>query len=99
MLRKHSLFLVFTNAGDELTPLQMCEAFSQAQGGQPVTLKRPPALARWAVQFISRDLFNIMQFLSTKGYRANVEECRKVGVCLFFVWQTDDTADWFLLLS
>lgn len=38
-------------AGDELTPLQMCEAFSAAQGGMPVKHSSPPA---WLFWFLSR---------------------------------------------
>jgi hypothetical protein len=38
-------------AGDELTPLQMCEAFSKAQGGMPVKHSCPPA---WLFWFLSR---------------------------------------------
>jgi hypothetical protein len=38
-------------AGDELTPLQMCEAFSKAQGGMAVKHSSPPA---WIFWFLSR---------------------------------------------
>lgn len=38
-------------AGDELTPLQMCAAFSKAQGGMPVKHSSPPA---WIFWFLSR---------------------------------------------
>jgi uncharacterized protein YbjT (DUF2867 family) len=38
-------------AGDELTPLQMCAAFSAAQGGAPVRHSNPPA---WLFWFLSR---------------------------------------------
>lgn len=38
-------------AGDELTPLQMCEAFSKAQGGMPIKHSCPPA---WLFWFLSR---------------------------------------------
>jgi uncharacterized protein YbjT (DUF2867 family) len=38
-------------AGDELTPAQMCAAFSRAQGGMPVKQSCPPA---WLFWFLSR---------------------------------------------
>lgn len=38
-------------AGDELTPLQMCEVFSQTQGGMAVRHSSPPA---WLFWFLSR---------------------------------------------
>jgi len=62
-------------AGDELTPLQLCEVFSQAQGGMPVKLNRPP---QWPMWFLSRDLWRIMNFFSTKGYSADVTKCRQL---------------------
>lgn len=38
-------------AGDQLTPVQMCEAYSRAQGGVPVKHSHPPA---WLFWFLSR---------------------------------------------
>jgi hypothetical protein len=38
-------------AGDQLTPLQMCEEFSAAQGGMPIKHSCPPA---WLFWFLSR---------------------------------------------
>jgi len=40
-----------TLAGDELTPLQMSQAFSAAQGGLPVKHSCPPA---WLFWFLSK---------------------------------------------
>eukprot|EP00983_Pelagomonas_calceolata_P065252 1148507-Pelagomonas_calceolata.AAC.1 len=48
-------------AGDELTPLQLCEVFSQAQGGMPVKLNRPP---QWPMWFLSRDLWRCVRAYS-----------------------------------
>lgn len=61
-------------AGDELTPLQMCEAFSQAQGGLKVNHSRPPKFLFW---FINRDLYRIATFLSDHGYTADIANCRE----------------------
>jgi uncharacterized protein YbjT (DUF2867 family) len=60
-------------AGDELTPRQMCEAFSAAQGGMPVKHSSPPA---WLFWFLSRDLWRITRFLRETGYTADVAACR-----------------------
>eukprot|EP00879_Flechtneria_rotunda_P004093 GHRR01004338.1.p1 GENE.GHRR01004338.1~~GHRR01004338.1.p1 ORF type:complete len:229 (+),score=120.06 GHRR01004338.1:1062-1748(+) len=60
-------------AGDELTPKQMCAAFSAAQGGMPVKHSSPPA---WLFWFLSRDLWRITTFLREKGYDADVADCR-----------------------
>lgn len=60
-------------AGDELTPLQMCEAFSKAQGGMAVKHSSPPA---WIFWFLSRDLWRITTFLREKGFDADLAACR-----------------------
>ncbi|WIA09837.1 hypothetical protein OEZ85_010051 [Tetradesmus obliquus] len=61
-------------AGDELTPLQMCEAFSKAQGGMPIKHSCPPA---WLFWFLSRDLWRITTFLRETGFDADVAACRQ----------------------
>ncbi|KAF8055819.1 hypothetical protein HT031_006594 [Scenedesmus sp. PABB004] len=61
-------------AGDELTPRQMCEAFSRAQGGAPVKHSCPPA---WLFWFLSRDLWRITTFLRDTGFEADVAACRR----------------------
>ncbi|KAG0599063.1 hypothetical protein M758_12G124800 [Ceratodon purpureus] len=60
-------------AGDELTPAQMCEAYSKAQGSN-VSHFSPPKFLFW---FLNRDLYRIAKFLSEKGYEADVADCRK----------------------
>lgn len=60
-------------AGDELTPLQMCAAFSKAQGGMPVKHNSPPA---WIFWILSRDLWRITTFLRETGFQADLPACR-----------------------
>jgi len=60
-------------AGDELTPAQMCDAFSKAQGGAPVRHSRPPL---WPFWLLNKDLWRIAKFYSEKGYSADVAACR-----------------------
>eukprot|EP00878_Enallax_costatus_P000843 GHUV01000969.1.p1 GENE.GHUV01000969.1~~GHUV01000969.1.p1 ORF type:complete len:375 (+),score=124.40 GHUV01000969.1:138-1262(+) len=67
-------------AGDELTPLQMCDAFSAAQGGMPVKHSSPPA---WIFWFLSRDLWRITRFLRETGYKADVASCRAMFPGMF----------------
>ncbi|KIZ01327.1 hypothetical protein MNEG_6638 [Monoraphidium neglectum] len=59
-------------AGDELTPLQMCEAFAAAQGGGPVKHSCPPA---WLFWFLSKDLWRITRFLRNTGFKADRAAC------------------------
>ena len=61
-------------AGDELTPAQMCEAFSAAQGGQPVRYSRLPA---WPFWLLKPDLYRLCRFYATNGYDADVARCRR----------------------
>lgn len=60
-------------AGDELTPAQICEAYSKAQGSN-VSHFSPPKFLFW---FLNRDLYRIAKFLSEEGYEADVADCRK----------------------
>jgi hypothetical protein len=52
-------------AGDELTPLQMCEAFAAAQGGGPVKHSCPPA---WLFWFLSKWVSSTSRPLWGKGH-------------------------------
>ena len=61
-------------AGDALTPAQMCEAFSAAQGGQRVKYSRLPA---WPFWLFKPNLYRYCRFLSTTGYDADVARCRR----------------------
>lgn len=60
-------------AGDELTPAQMCEAYSKAQNSS-VSHFSPPKFLFW---FLNRDLYRIAKFLSEEGYEANIADCRR----------------------
>lgn len=58
-------------AGDVLTPQQMAEAFSQAQGIK-VTHKETPA---WIFLLLwQKELFNLIQWYRNKGYEADVQQ-------------------------
>lgn len=60
-------------AGDVLTPKQMAEAFSQAQGIK-VTHKETPA---WIFLLLwQKELFDLIQWYRHKGYQANVQQLR-----------------------
>ncbi|BAY13455.1 NmrA/HSCARG family protein [Calothrix sp. NIES-2098] len=60
-------------AGDVLTPKQMAEAFSQAQGVK-VTHKETPA---WIFLLLwQKELFDLIQWYRHKGYQADVENLR-----------------------
>ncbi|GAQ85455.1 hypothetical protein KFL_002360070 [Klebsormidium nitens] len=60
-------------AGDELTPRQLCEEFSLAQGGSPVKQLSLPRFLFW---FLNKDLFRIIKFLAETGYSAEIDDCR-----------------------
>jgi uncharacterized protein YbjT (DUF2867 family) len=61
-------------AGDVLTPKQMTEAFSNAQG-IPVVYKETPA---WILLLLFRkELFDLIQWYRTKGYQADVQRLRE----------------------
>ncbi len=61
-------------AGDVLTPKQMAEAFSKAQG-IPVVHKEIPA---WIFLLLLRkELFDLIQWYRTKGYQADVKRLRE----------------------
>jgi uncharacterized protein YbjT (DUF2867 family) len=61
-------------AGDVLTPQQMAEAFSQAQGIK-VTHKETPA---WIFLLLWRkELFDLIQWYRNKGYQADVQQLHK----------------------
>jgi uncharacterized protein YbjT (DUF2867 family) len=61
-------------AGDVLTPKQMTEAFSKAQG-IPVVYKETPA---WIFLLLFRkELFDLIQWYRTKGYQADVQRLRE----------------------
>jgi uncharacterized protein YbjT (DUF2867 family) len=61
-------------AGDVLTPKQMTEAFSQAQG-IPVSYRETPA---WIFLLLWRkELFNLIQWYRTQGYQADVRQLRE----------------------
>jgi len=61
-------------AGDVLTPNQMTEAFSNAQG-IPVVYKETPA---WIFLLLFRkELFDLIQWYRTKGYQADVQRLRE----------------------
>ncbi len=60
-------------AGDMLTPKQMAEAFSQAQGIK-VTHKETPA---WIFLLLwQKELFDLIQWYRHKGYQADVQHLR-----------------------
>jgi uncharacterized protein YbjT (DUF2867 family) len=60
-------------AGDMLTPKQMAEAFSQAQG-RKVTHKETPA---WIFLLLwQKELFDLIQWYRHKGYQADVQHLR-----------------------
>ncbi|GAB4821514.1 hypothetical protein N2152v2_008560 [Parachlorella kessleri] len=60
-------------AGDELTPRQLSEAFSAAQGSQVSFHELPP----WPLLLFCRDAYNYTRFLREKGYEADIEWCRR----------------------
>jgi uncharacterized protein YbjT (DUF2867 family) len=61
-------------AGDVLTPKQMAEEFSKAQG-IPVVHKEIPA---WIfLLFLRKELFDLIQWYRTKGYQADVKRLRE----------------------
>jgi uncharacterized protein YbjT (DUF2867 family) len=61
-------------AGDVLTPKQLAEAFSKAQG-IPVVHKEVPA---WIFLLLFRkELFDLIQWYRNKGYQADVQRLRK----------------------
>ncbi len=61
-------------AGDVLTPKQMTEAFSKAQG-IPVIYRETPA---WIFLLLLRkELFDLIQWYRTKGYQADVQHLRE----------------------
>ncbi|KAG2447002.1 hypothetical protein HYH02_008156 [Chlamydomonas schloesseri] len=60
-------------AGDELSPEQMCAAFSKVQCA-PVRHNRAPA---WPFWFLARDVWRISRFLTERGYQADVAACRR----------------------
>ncbi|MUG96646.1 NAD(P)H-binding protein [Scytonema sp. UIC 10036] len=61
-------------AGDVLTPKQMTEAFSKAQG-IPVTYRETPS---WIFLLLLRkELFDLIQWYRTKGYQADVQHLRE----------------------
>lgn len=61
-------------AGDVLTPKQMAEAFSKAQG-IPVVYRETPA---WIFLLLFRkELFDLIQWYRNKGYQANVQRLRE----------------------
>lgn len=61
-------------AGDVLTPKQMTQAFSRAQG-IPVVYKETPA---WIFLLLLRkELFDLIQWYRTKGYQADVQRLRE----------------------
>ncbi|GAB1543173.1 hypothetical protein NUACC21_58470 [Scytonema sp. NUACC21] len=61
-------------AGDVLTPKQMAEAFSKAQG-IPVVYRETPA---WIFLLLLRkELFDLIQWYRHKGYQANVQRLRE----------------------
>ncbi|QIR36208.1 NmrA family NAD(P)-binding protein [Tolypothrix sp. PCC 7910] len=61
-------------AGDVLTPKQMAEAFSQAQGIK-VIHKETPA---WIFLLLwQKELFNLIQWYRHQGYQADVQQLRK----------------------
>lgn len=66
-------------AGDELTPLQMCAAFSKAQGGMPVKHSSPPA---WIFWFLSRCVCGVCVCLAGGGglLGSPPAVCRRSGV-------------------
>ncbi|BAY29571.1 NmrA family protein [Nostoc carneum NIES-2107] len=64
----------FELAGDVLTPKQMAEAFSQAQGIK-VIHKETPALI--FLLLWQKELFNLIQWYRHKGYQADVQQLRK----------------------
>ncbi len=61
-------------AGDLLTPKQMAEAFSIAQG-IPVVYKQIPAWLFLLLQ--KKELFALIQWYRTKGYQADVKRLRE----------------------
>jgi uncharacterized protein YbjT (DUF2867 family) len=61
-------------AGDVLTPQQLAEAFSQAQGNT-VTHKKTPA---WIfLLLMQKELYAIIRWYSTQGYQADVTQLRE----------------------
>lgn len=61
-------------AGDVLTPQQMAEAFSRAQGSPVVYQSIPP----WIFLLLFRkSLFDLIQWYRTQGYQADVPALRK----------------------
>ena len=61
-------------AGDVLTPKQLAEAFSKAQGS-PVVYKETRA---WIFLLLMRkELYELIQWYRTKGYQANVKHLRE----------------------
>ncbi|MBD1924562.1 NmrA/HSCARG family protein [Microcoleus sp. FACHB-831] len=61
-------------AGDVLTPKQLADAFSKAQG-IPVVYKEAPA---WIFLLLLRsELYGLIQWYRTKGYQANVKQLRE----------------------
>lgn len=61
-------------AGDVLTPKQMAEAFSQAQGKQVIYKETSP----WIFLLLwQRELFALIQWYRKKGYQADVAQLRQ----------------------
>lgn len=61
-------------AGDVLTPKQMAEAFSQAQGQKVIYKETPP----WIFLLLwQRELFALIQWYRNKGYQADVAQLRQ----------------------
>lgn len=61
-------------AGDVLTPKQLTEAFSKAQG-IPVVYKETPA---WIFLLLGRkELFSLIQWYRSKGYQADVQHLKE----------------------
>jgi uncharacterized protein YbjT (DUF2867 family) len=61
-------------AGDVLTPIQMAEAFSQAQGKKVVYKETSPWIFLLLFQ---RELFALIQWYRKKGYQADVAQLRR----------------------
>lgn len=79
-------------AGDELTPLQMCEAFAAVQG-TPVRHDEVWWLAMLA-RFINQDLHHYTQFLRNQGYKADVAACRQQFPGLLSLRQFLEATHW-----
>lgn len=61
-------------AGDVLTPRQLADAFSKAQGIRVVHKEIPPWIF---ILFFRKELFDLIQWYRTKGYQADVKRLRE----------------------